>query len=700
MADLFTDISYLKGVGPSRAKLLKSEIGVHDFGDLLNYLPFRYVDRSHFVTVDTVDPNSTFVVLRGRIFDVRITSTSKYTERLNASFTDGTGVVDLVWFQGVKWIKESIKNDCPYLLMGKITTYGDRMQMAHPDIEPYVFSDQKQNHRFLPVYGTTEKLKSVGLNPKGISRLVDMLLMQLRNQIPETLPDFVLAKYRLMGREMSLNNMHFPSEPSKLSQATYRMKFEELFWLQLDYQYARFARSNLSVGMVFSVVGHYFNTFYRECLPFELTSAQKRVVKEIRNDMRSGRQMNRLLQGDVGSGKTLVALLSMLLAIDNDCQSCMMAPTEILAVQHYNTICKLLGDKLGLKVELLTGAMKLSQKKALKTRLRNGDIHLLIGTHALIENDVVFNNLGLVVIDEQHRFGVEQRAKLWTKNVVPPHVLVMTATPIPRTLSMTLYADLDCSIIDELPPGRMPVQTVHKTDAYRSLLFDFIRKQIAVGRQVYVVYPLINESDSLELKDLMDGYESMSRAFPAPQYQLSIVHGRQDPEIKAYEMDRFKKGETHIMVSTTVIEVGVDVPNATVMVIENAERFGLSQLHQLRGRVGRGGGDSYCILMTSDKLSKTAQARINIMCETTDGFRIAEADLKLRGPGDLQGTQQSGVLDLKLADLVDDEPLVVATRDEVRSILQSDPDLHLPKHQMLFHYLQSKNSKPHWNKIS
>lgn len=700
LADLLTDISYLKGVGPARAKLLKSELGLHTFGDLLNYLPFRYVDRSHVATVESVDPNAPYAVLRGRIYDIRVTATSKYTERLNASFTDGTGVVDLVWFQGVKWIKEAIKTDHPYLIMGKIATYGDRLQMAHPDIEPYTYTENMQNHRFLPVYGTTEKLKSVGLNPKGISRLVDVLLMQIRNQIPETLPDFILSKYRLMGREMALNNMHFPCESLKLSQATYRMKFEELFWMQLDYQHARYARSHLSVGEVFSVVGHFFNTFYNECLPFELTSAQKRVVKEIRNDMRSGRQMNRLLQGDVGSGKTLVALLSMLLAVDNGFQACMMAPTEILAAQHYSTIKRFIDDKLELNVELLTGAMRTSQKKSLKTRLKNGEIHLLVGTHALIEKDVEFKKLGLAVIDEQHRFGVEQRSKLWTKSVIPPHVLVMTATPIPRTLSMTLYADLDCSVIDELPPGRQPIKTVHKTDAFRSLLFDFMRKQIASGRQVYVVYPLINESESLDLKDLMDGYESMSRAFPSPQYQLSIVHGRQDPDVKAYEMNRFKKGETHIMVSTTVIEVGVDVPNATVMVIENAERFGLSQLHQLRGRVGRGGGDSYCILMTSDKLSKTAQARINIMCETTDGFRIAEADLKLRGPGDMQGTQQSGILDLKLADLVDDEPLVVATRDEVRSILESDPELQLPQNHILLKYLQGKNTKPHWDKIS
>lgn len=700
MADLNTEISYLKGVGPARAKLLESELSVATFGDLINYLPFRYIDRSHVATIDSVDPNAPYVVLRGRIYDIKVTATSKYSERLNASFTDGTGVVDLVWFQGVKWIKDTLKPNQVYLLMGKITTYGDQLQMAHPDLEPYVYTEDAHNHRYLPVYSTTEKLKSKGLNPKGISRLVSSLLVQLRNQIPETLPDFIRAKYNLMGREMALNNMHFPHNPERLSQATHRMKFEELFWLQLDYQYARYARSRHSQGQVFSVVGESFNTFYNQCLPFELTDAQKRVVKEIRNDMRSGRQMNRLLQGDVGSGKTLVALLSMLIAIDNGCQACMMAPTEILATQHFNTITKFLGDKLNLSVQLLTGSMKASRKKQLKAQLQAGEIDILIGTHALIEDDVVFHKLGLVVIDEQHRFGVQQRAKLWDKNVLTPHILVMTATPIPRTLSMTLYADLDCSVIDQLPPGRKPIKTIAKTDAFRSLLFDFMRKQIAQGRQIYVVYPLINESESLDLKDLMDGYESLSRAFPMPQYQLSIVHGRQDAESKAYEMQRFKSGQTHIMVSTTVIEVGVDVPNATVMVIENAERFGLSQLHQLRGRVGRGGGDSYCILMTRDKLSKTAQARINTMCETTDGFRIAEADLKLRGPGDMQGTQQSGVMEFKLVDLVDDEPLVKATRDEVKAILESDPDLQLPQHLALRKYLQSKNSKPHWDKIS
>lgn len=700
MADLNTEISYLKGVGPARAKLLESELSVATFGDLINYLPFRYIDRSHVATIDSVDPNAPYVVLRGRIYDIKVTATSKYSERLNASFTDGTGVVDLVWFQGVKWIKDTLKPNQVYLLMGKITTYGDQLQMAHPDLEPYVYTEDAHNHRYLPVYSTTEKLKSKGLNPKGISRLVSSLLVQLRNQIPETLPDFIRAKYNLMGREMALNNMHFPHNPERLTQATHRMKFEELFWLQLDYQYARYARSRHSQGQVFSVVGESFNTFYSQCLPFELTDAQKRVVKEIRNDMRSGRQMNRLLQGDVGSGKTLVALLSMLIAIDNGCQACMMAPTEILATQHFNTITKFLGDKLNLSVQLLTGSMKASRKKQLKAQLQAGEIDILIGTHALIEDDVVFHKLGLVVIDEQHRFGVQQRAKLWDKNVLTPHILVMTATPIPRTLSMTLYADLDCSVIDQLPPGRKPIKTIAKTDAFRSLLFDFMRKQIAQGRQIYVVYPLINESESLDLKDLMDGYESLSRAFPMPQYQLSIVHGRQDSESKAYEMQRFKSGQTHIMVSTTVIEVGVDVPNATVMVIENAERFGLSQLHQLRGRVGRGGGDSYCILMTRDKLSKTAQARINTMCETTDGFRIAEADLKLRGPGDMQGTQQSGVMEFKLVDLVDDEPLVKATRDEVKAILESDPDLQLPQHLALRKYLQSKNSKPHWDKIS
>ena len=493
--------------------------------------------------------------------------------------------------------------------------------------------------------------------------------------------------------------MHYPDTLDIWQQAIFREKFEELFYHQLEYQYSRLTRNLHSVGRVFGVVGDHFNNFYNHNLPFPLTGAQKRVIKEIRADMRSGRQMNRLLQGDVGSGKTLVALLTILIALDNGCQACLMAPTEILATQHFANFQKML-EGLNINVELLIGSLKASQKKKIKQRLADGSIDILIGTHALIEPDVQFAQLGYVVIDEQHRFGVEQRSKLWSKSSIPPHVLVMTATPIPRTLAMTLYADLDCSIIDELPPGRRPVITTHGTDAKRLLLFHFMKQEIAKGRQVYVVYPLINESESMDLKDLMDGYESISRSFPQPEYQLSIVHGQMPAEAKAYEMDRFKRGETHIMVSTTVIEVGVDVPNATVMVIENAERFGLSQLHQLRGRVGRGGTQSYCILMTKDDLSHNSKQRIETMCSTTDGFAIAEADLRLRGPGDLQGLQQSGMLDLKLADIVDDEPLVRVTRDEVHNLLSLDPDLQLPDHAPLRRYIINHNDHPRWDKIS
>ena len=695
-----TQIVYLKGVGPARADLLAKELQIFTYGDLLEYFPFRYVDRSHQSTIDTLDVDSPYVVLRGKVSDMQTTQTGKFSERLTVNFTDGTGVMELVWFQGIKWVRQSLHPNVEYLVMGKPTLFNGQLQITHPEMEAVSYDEDRANHSFIPIYNSTEKLKSKGLTTKGIARLTEALLQQLQGRIPETLPLDLLQRYRLMGREEALRNIHFPIDNDHLQQALCRMKFEELYLLQLDNQYARLARQHHSDGRVFGVVGDHFNRFYHERLPFELTGAQKRVVKEIRADMKSGRQMNRLLQGDVGSGKTLVALLCMLIALDNGCQACLMAPTEILAEQHYATFCKLLGDDLGIRVALLTGSLKTAQKKKIKQQLAAGEIDLLVGTHALLEDDVRFQQLGFVVIDEQHRFGVQQRSRLWTKNPIPPHVLVMTATPIPRTLAMTLYADLDCSIIDELPPGRHPVKTLHATDSKRIVLFDFMKKEIAKGRQVYVVYPLINESENLELKDLMDGYESISRSFPMPQYQLSIVHGQMPPEAKAYEMDRFKRGETHIMVATTVIEVGVDVPNATVMVIENAERFGLAQLHQLRGRVGRGGEQSFCILMTRNDLSKNARERINTMCATTDGFLIAEADLKLRGPGDMQGLQQSGVLELKLADLVDDEPIVRATRDEVRTLLDSDPDLQLPQHRPLRKYIDKSTRGPHWDRIS
>jgi len=665
---------------------------------MLMYFPFRIVDRSKVSTVNDFDPEEPYIVFRGVIRDLHTISTGR-TSRIEATFFDGTGEMTLTWFQGLKWIKDRLKAGVVYLVMGKPALYNGTLQMVHPDIEAASIDEDRGNHKFLPVYHTTEKGKAIGITTKFLARVTDSLLPQLPRPLAENLSAAILAKYRLMDRDTALRAMHYPDSMEQWRQALYRMKFEELFFHQLDYQYSRLSRRLHSVGRVFGTVGEKFNTFYSQHLPFPLTGAQKRVIKEIREDMRTGRQMNRLLQGDVGSGKTLVALMTMLIALDNGYQACLMAPTEILASQHLESFKRML-DGMDVRVELLIGSLKASEKKKVKARLEKGEIDILIGTHALIEDSVRFSRLGYVVIDEQHRFGVEQRAKLWHKSEVPPHVLVMTATPIPRTLAMTLYADLECSVIDELPPGRQPIRTSCGTDAQRALLFDFMRRQIAAGRQVYVVYPLIKESEKMDLKDLMDGYESISRSFPQPQYQLSIVHGQMTAEAKAYEMDRFKRGETHIMVSTTVIEVGVDVPNATVMVIENADRFGLSQLHQLRGRVGRGGGQSYCILMTKDNLSANSRKRIETMCATTDGFAIAEADLTLRGPGDMMGIQQSGILNLQLADLVDDEPLVRATRDEIHDILQADPDLVQPQNYYLNRHIHQSSNPSQWSKIS
>ena len=693
-----SEIIYLKGVGPQKADILAKEYDIHTFDDLLHYFPFRMIDRTHVSTIGNFNNEEPYLVFRGHINDMR-TITSGHSTRLEATFSDGTGTMMLVWFQGLKWIKDYLRSNVVYNVMGKPTLFGSTYQIAHPDLEIAAPEEGQTPHPFLPVYRTTEKSKSRGITSRTIARFTETLLKQLPPYLPETLPQAIVAKYHLMDRTSALRNMHYPQTLQAWQQALFREKFEELFFHQLEYQYSRISRRNHSVGLVFGVVGKHFNDFYRNNLPFPLTGAQKRVIKEIRADMRTGRQMNRLLQGDVGSGKTLVALLTMLIALDNGVQTCLMAPTEILASQHYASFQKLL-QGLDIRVELLVGALKTRQKKEIKQRLANGDIDILIGTHALIEDTVQFKQLGYVVIDEQHRFGVEQRAKLWNKSKTPPHILVMTATPIPRTLAMTLYADLECSVIDELPPGRRPVITTHGTEAQRLRLFEFMRQQIAAGRQIYVVYPLINESESLDLKDIMDGYESISRSFPQPQYHISIVHGQMPPEAKAYEMDRFKRGETQIMVSTTVIEVGVDVPNATVMVIENAERFGLSQLHQLRGRVGRGGNQSYCILMTKDELSRNSKQRIQTMCSTTDGFAIAEADLQLRGPGDLQGLQQSGMLNLKVADIVDDEPLVRAARDEVHNLLESDPDLQHPDHQLLLRHINKSIPEQQWGKIS
>lgn len=697
MPFLDTPIEYLKGVGPARAQLLKSELGIFTYGDLLEHFPFRYVDRSQMSSIININVEEPYVVVRGIISDMHTVGTGKGT-RLSAKLSDSTGAIELVWFQGIKWIKESLKPDVEYIVMGRPSIFNGHINIAHPDIDR-ADSQSASYRNYIPVYSTTEKLKSKGLNSKGIAKLTELLLRMAKGLVPETLPPEIIKQYKLPNRADAIEVIHFPANRHDIILAIQRMKFEELFFLQLDNQYARYQRAVRSSGHVFSIVGDNFNRFYNEKLPFELTGAQKRVVKEIRADMKSGRQMNRLLQGDVGSGKTLVALLCMLIAVDNNCQSCMMAPTEILANQHFENISRQL-DGLGVRVELLTGSIKPSAKRSIKQRLAAGEVDILIGTHALIEKDVVFKDLGFVVIDEQHRFGVEQRSKLWTKSVKPPHILVMTATPIPRTLAMTLYGDLDCSVIDELPPGRKAIKTIHCTDAQRLKVFAFMREQIAKGRQVYVVYPLIEESASLDLKDLMDGYESIVREFPQPHYQVSIVHGQMDGQTKDYEMLRFKNRQTQIMVSTTVIEVGVDVPNASVMIIENAERFGLSQLHQLRGRVGRGAEQSYCILMTGEKISNSGRQRINTMVASTDGFRIAEADLQLRGPGDLQGLQQSGILQLKLADIVNDEPIVRAARESVQDILSKDPDLNEINHGCLKLYINKNKRALAWGKIS
>ena len=695
---LNTPIEYLRTVGPARANLLKSELGIFTFGDLLEYYPFRYLDRTRFITINQISETNNYIVTKGVITDLKTIGEGRKM-RLTAFLRDNTGCIELVWFQGIKWVKESLKTNVEYLVLGRPTLFNGSYNIAHPDLEPVKPESDTLAQSFIPIYSSTEKLKARGLSTKGISKLMAVLLGDARGNIPETMPQYILNRFGLMGREQAMFNIHFPKDSNSNEQALRRLKFEEVFMMQLEYLYAKTERQQKSTGFVFNHIGDLFNTFYNNNLPFELTNAQKRVVREIYSDMRTGKQMNRLLQGDVGSGKTLVALLSMLIACDNGYQACLMAPTEILAAQHFASIGKFLHN-IGIEVELLTGSTKPAQKKKIKERLQNGEINILIGTHALIEKDVVFANLGLAVIDEQHRFGVEQRAKMWAKNTIPPHVLVMTATPIPRTLAMTVYGDLDCSVIDELPPGRKPIQTFHKYDSNRLAVFGFIRRQIEAGHQIYVVYPLINESEKLDLKDLMDGYESITRAFPQPQFQVSIVHGQMKTEAKDYEMERFKRGETHIMVSTTVIEVGVDVPNASVMVIENAERFGLSQLHQLRGRVGRGAEQSYCILMTSEKLTSDGRARIKTMVETTDGFKIAEADLKLRGPGDLQGLQQSGVVDLKLADIVQDENMIRTARDTVNEILAADPQLLSADNTLLKKHITRKQNKINWGRIS
>ncbi len=696
---LQSSIEYLKGVGSQKGELLRKELQIETFGGLLKYYPFRYVDRSIVHTVSEINPLTQYIQLKGKISGFRQLGVGRQ-KRLLATLRDETGEVDLIWFQSIDFILKTLKPNVELLVFGKPSFFNGEYNIAHPEVE--LFTDEIKNagKGLQPVYSTSEKARKRFLDSKGIARLMRTLveLVQERD-VPEFLPAEFLQQYRLCSRYEALMQIHFPKNENLLHQAQRRLKFEELFLLQLQLLKIKTNRTEITKGFVLEKIDNNFHHFYNKQLPFQLTEAQKRVLKEIRRDTLTGKQMNRLLQGDVGSGKTVVALLTMLMAIDNKFQACLMAPTEILANQHLESISQVLRN-MNLNVALLTGSIKGKARKMILENVAEGKIDILIGTHALIEDAVVFKNLGMVVIDEQHRFGVAQRAALWNKNTKPPHVLVMTATPIPRTLAMTVYGDLDVSIIDELPPGRKPIKTVHRTDSQRLAVFGFLRDEIAKGRQVYMVYPLIEESEALDLKHLMDGYESISRAFPKPQYQLSMVHGRMRPADKDFEMQRFVKGETQIMIATTVIEVGVNVPNASVMVIENAERFGLSQLHQLRGRVGRGAEQSFCILITGAKLTRESKQRLAIMCETNDGFRIAEEDLKLRGPGDIQGTQQSGAVNLRIADLVHDANVLEVARTSAQALLDADPSLSKPEHQSLLLFLREETKEKVWGKIS
>ena len=698
MFDITTrDIKYLQGVGPQRATMLNKELNIFSLRDLLYYFPYKYVDRSRLYYIHEIDGNMPYIQLKGQILSFETMGEGRQ-RRLVAHFSDGTGVIDLVWFQGIKYLMGKYKAHEEYIVFGKPTVFNGRINVAHPDIDPA--KDLSLSGMGLqPYYNTTEKMKRSGLNSHALGKLVANAFALLQGTMPETLSRKIMDDHHLVSLDEALRNIHFPQNPEKLRKAQYRLKFEELFYIQLNIlRYAK-DRQRKFRGLYFERVGEIFNTFYSQNLPFQLTGAQKRVIKEIRKDMGSGRQMNRLLQGDVGSGKTLVALMSMLIALDNGYQACMMAPTEILAAQHYETVKQLLFG-MDVRVELLMGSVKGKKRDEILKGLLTGEVQILIGTHAVLENTVNFSSLGMVVIDEQHRFGVAQRAKLWAKNTNPPHVLVMTATPIPRTLAMTLYGDLDVSVIDELPPGRKPIQTIHQFDNRRPSLYAGIRKQIGEGRQIYIVYPLIKESEKMDIKNLEEGYEQVCAEFP--ECNVCKVHGQMKPSEKDAEMQRFVNGEAQIMVATTVIEVGVNVPNASVMVIENAERFGLSQLHQLRGRVGRGADQSYCILVTSYKLAEETRKRLEIMVQTCDGFEIAEADLKLRGPGDLEGTQQSGVaFDLKIADIARDGQLLQYVREVASDILEKDPMGVLPENEVLWKQLQAlRKTNVNWAAIS
>ena len=698
---LDTPIEYLKGVGPKRAELLNKELSIFSFHDLLQHYPFRYVDKTQFHKIRDLTEESGSIQLRGMLRRLNVIGDGR-KKRLVGRLRDDTGYIDLIWFTGIHWLEKQLAVGAEYVVYGRVSAFRNQLNIAHPEIEQISADNAKKASSFAPVYHSTDKLNNKGLEAKARRRIMQALFEKISAaDFPENLPAYLVQKCRFPSRFKALKQIHFPKTQKELTAARNRLKFEELFFLQLRLLQIRRRRRTAIKGWNFEKIGDYFNHFYKENLPFELTGAQKRVLKEIRRDLGSGVQMNRLLQGDVGSGKTIVGLMSMLMALDNGFQACLLAPTEILAQQHFQSISKYV-DGMDIGIAFLSGSVKGKKRKLLLEELKEGNIHILIGTHALLEPNVEFKNLGLAITDEQHRFGVAQRAKLWTKNQpLPPHILVMTATPIPRTLAMTLYGDLDISIIDELPPGRKPVETLHKTENHRMRVIGFMREQIAKGRQVYVVYPLIEESEKLDLQNLEDGYEALSREFPIPKYQISIVHGRMKPADKDFEMQRFAKNETQIMVATTVIEVGVNVPNASVMVIENTERFGLSQLHQLRGRVGRGAEQSYCILMSSFKLSKESKERIQTMVRTNNGFEIAEADLKLRGPGNIEGTQQSGILNFRIADLARDGQILKTAREVAARILENDPKLAKAEHHPIKWFIEKHGKKlKAWSRIS
>ena len=706
---LLTPIEYLKGVGPNRGELLRKELGIYKYVDLVNFFPNRYIDRTRYYKINELQNNIAEVQIIGKIINIKTVEFGRNQKRLVATFVDDTGQMELVWFQGHKWIRESLKLNEICVIFGKCTSFGSTFNMAHPEIELMSEHEKSLRSAMQPVYPSTETLMNRGISNRVINKLMQQLFLETQALFSETLPDYLINELKLIPKKAALFNIHFPKSTEVLAKAKFRLIFEELFFIQLQLITKNLIRKHKIKGYPFTIVGDNFNDFYQHHLPFQLTNAQKRVIKEIRTDMGSNAQMNRLLQGDVGSGKTIVAFMSMLLALDNGFQACLMAPTEILANQHFIGLSEL-AVTLNINIRLLTGSTKIAQRRIIHEELENGTLQILIGTHALLEDKVKFKKLGLAVIDEQHRFGVEQRSKLWKKStpdplsdgeIIPPHVLVMTATPIPRTLAMSLYGDLDISVIDELPPGRKPIQTVHRFDSNRLKVWKFLRDEIALGRQIYIVYPLIQESEKMDFKDLTDGYESISRDFPLPHYSISILHGKMKPADKDAEMKRFSEGKTNIMVATTVIEVGVNVPNASVMIIESAERFGLSQLHQLRGRVGRGASQSYCILMTSHKLSSDSKTRMETMVKTNDGFEIAEVDLKLRGPGDLMGTQQSGVLNLQIADLVRDRDTLALARNYALKLLKEDANMQKPEHAALRAiFIEMTKKKNIWNYIS